>query len=216
MHKIWTVLLYLTTVALFLTGFSSDAYSENTCTYSTWVWNTRTKRSEGHRKVAKPYSDLVPVEKDPHSECTVCEEDQGTLTLPGLSPFQICKHYTEVVRQTLEKIQTSGFPIQSVSAYRPGLTKGPVDPRGRRTQFSNHSFGTAIDINSEINGLYTNCYEFNPQCRLLRGGPWRPGRPGTVTQDSIAYRAFREAGWKWGGELVGRQKDFMHFSLSGD
>lgn len=190
--------------------------SENTCTYSTWAWNTRTKRSEGHRKVTKSYSELSDAERDPHSDCTVCEEDQTPIAIDGISQFQICRHYADVVRRTLQTIQASGFPIQSISAYRVGLSKGPIDKKGHRTQFSHHSFGTAIDINAEINGLYTNCYEFNGGCRLLRGGPWRPGRPGTVTQDSIAYRAFREAGWKWGGELVGRQKDFMHFSLSGD
>jgi hypothetical protein len=187
-----------------------------TCTYATWVWNTRTKQSAEHRLVAKPFSDLTAAEKDPHSDCTVCREDQVEIVIEGLPPFQVCRHFESQVRQIMAEIQQSGFPIRSIVAYRVGLTKGPVDRRGRRTQFSHHSFGTAIDINSESNGLYTNCFQFGPGCRRMLGGVWKPGNPGTVTKDSSAYQAFLRAGWKWGGELDGRQKDFMHFSLSGD
>ena len=43
-----------------------------------------------------------------------------------------------------------------------------------------------------------------------------PEQPGAITLESVVYEAFRNIGWKWGGELAGRQKDFMHFSLSGD
>ncbi len=187
-----------------------------TCSYSTWDWNTQSKRSENHRRISKPYSQITPNERDPNSNCTVCEEDQVSLEIPGVPAFLVCKFYSSDVKEALHKIATSGFPLTSVISYRVGKTKGTVDSQGIRTQFSNHSFGTAIDINAEINGLYTNCFEFGPDCQLLRGGSWLPRRPGTVTPTSIAYQAFHEMGWKWGGELKGRQKDFMHFSLSGD
>jgi len=189
---------------------------EPLCTYKTWAWNTRTKRSIDHRQVQKNRASLTSTEKDPHSSCTVCEEDQVSVVVEDLPPVQVCRDYAEAVRKTLETIKASGFPITSLTGYRPGLTKGPVDRHGVRTQFSNHSFGTAVDVNAEINGLYTNCYQWGPSCRLLRGGPWRAGRPGTVTRESPPFKAFTSAGWKWGGELEGRQKDFMHFSLSGD
>jgi len=193
-----------------------SAISENRCTYSTWEWNTLTKRSENHKRVSKSYADLEPQEKDPHSDCTVCEEDQVLVEIQSVPSFRVCKNYADDVKSTVRKIIDSGFPVTSVISHRVGRTKGPVDKNGVRTQFSNHSFGTAIDINAEKNGLYTRCYEFGKDCQLLRGGPWKPGQPGTVTKDSIVYQAFKEIGWKWGGELKGQQKDFMHFSLSGD
>lgn len=187
-----------------------------TCSYSSWVWDTRARQSVNHARVQKPYAQLTAEEKDPHSSCTVCEEDQEAIELEGRPPIYICKDYAGAVRQIMNTLMVAGFPIRSIEAYRPGRSKGPVDARGLRTQFSNHSFGTAIDFNSEINGLYTDCFAFGPGCHLLRGGAWQPGQPGTVTKDSVIYKSFMQIGWKWGGELVGRQKDFMHFSLNGD
>jgi len=85
----------------------------------------------------------------------------------------------------------------------------------RRTQYSYHSFGVAIDINAEQNGLYGNCVTFSDACQLRRGGPWRPGRPGTITLGDPIYDGLTDIGLRWGGEIAGRQKDFMHFSLTG-
>jgi hypothetical protein len=186
------------------------------CTYSTWEWNTKTKRAENQRTVVKPYAELTAAEKDPHSNCTVCEEDQKIVSIEGVPLFSVCKNYSEDVKKTVKKIVDAGFPVKSIISYRVRMSKGDVDAKGMRTQFSNHSFGTALDINAEQNGLYTNCYEFGKKCQLLRGGPWQPGKPGTITKDSVPYKAFAEIGWHWAGELQGRQKDFMHFSLSGD
>lgn len=187
-----------------------------TCTYSTWTWDTRTKQSVNRQRVTKPYHQVTAEERAPQTNCTVCEEDQEAIQIEGYPLIYICKDYAEGVRRALNTIRASGFMIRNLEGYRVGRSKGPVDANGLRTQFSNHSFGTAIDINAEINGLYTECFAFGPQCQLLRGGPWSPGQPGTITNDSVVYRAFRQTGWKWGGELVGRQKDFMHFSLLGD
>jgi hypothetical protein len=203
-------------IAAVSTACAADATGSASCTYTTWNWNTRTRSSQDHRRVRKAYADLTPEEKDPYSACTVCEEDQITLTLAPLPPFQICKYYARDVEKAFRQMKDAGFVLTKVSAYRVGKSKGSVDRDGVRTQFSHHSFGTAVDINSEKNGLYTDCGEFGPQCRLLRGGVWHPGVPGTVTKGSVAYRAFQSIGWKWGGEMTSRQKDFMHFSLTGD
>jgi hypothetical protein len=186
------------------------------CTYSTWEWNTKIKRAENHRTVVKPYAELIAAEKDPHSNCTVCEEDQRIVSIEGIPQFSVCKDYAEDVKKAITKIKDAGFPIRTIISYRVGKTKGDIDAKGLRTQFSNHSFGTALDINAEQNGLYANCYEFGKQCQLMRGGPWQQGVPGTITKDSVPYKAFAEIGWRWAGELKGQQKDFMHFSLSGD
>ncbi len=185
------------------------------CTYWTWEWNTKKKRSENHRQVQKDYSKLSDIEKEGRSDCTVCEEDQVWIRINGVKPFRVCKYYETNIRTALKEITATGFPLLSVTAYRVGKSKGPVDKNGRRTQFSNHSFGTAIDINRDLNGLYDNCSSFGKQCKLRLGGEWNPQRPGTITKNSVVTKAFKSVGLKWGGEIKGRQKDFMHFSLTG-
>ncbi len=83
-------------------------------------------------------------------------------------------------------------------------------------EFSNHSYGIAIDINTDHNGLYGNCVEFGPQCQLIRGSLWRPGvDPYSLQLNGLVVKKLKEIGFKWGGEIKGKQKDFMHFSLSG-
>ena len=95
------------------------------------------------------------------------------------------------------------------------MTRGPTDAEGLRTAFSNHSFGVALDVNAELNGLYDRCPSFGPDCRLLLGGRWQPDAPGGLSADSAVVEALREAGLRWGGEIAGKQKDFMHFSPTG-
>ena len=66
------------------------------------------------------------------------------------------------------------------------------------------------------NGLYNNCYEWGPKCKLVLGGNWRPGETeGSLAPDSAIVRKMKSLGFKWGGEIKASQKDFMHFSLSG-
>ena len=93
-----------------------------------------------------------------------------------------------------------------------------------RQELSNHSYGTAIDINADDNGLYRDCNlrELTVSgiagCTLGVGGHWNPdSRPRTsITRDSVVYRAFTSTvGWQWGGEISGSTRDIMHFSLTG-
>ena len=39
-------------------------------------------------------------------------------------------------------------------------------------------------------------------------------RTGMVVRDDLVVRAFRAAGWGWGGDFAS-SKDYQHFSLSG-
>jgi hypothetical protein len=96
------------------------------------------------------------------------------------------------------------------------MTRGDADADGNRTLFSNHSFGIALDINEGHNGLYDQCLQFDGNCRLLRGGAWQPGvDPFSLSGDGIIVQALQSLGLSWGGEIAGRQKDFMHFSPTG-
>jgi hypothetical protein len=185
------------------------------CTYQTFKWNVNLRRSIDHKIIRHPYNDLAQGEMDPVTGCTVCEEDQETIDIPPLAPFSLCKVFAPVVRETLLRLVQAGEPIYEVIGYRVGRTRGALDASGNRTEFSNHSYGTALDINPEMNGLYDHCTEFGPNCRLIRGGPWRKGQPGTLTSESRIVKAMKQAGFLWGGEIQGNQKDFMHFSLSG-
>lgn len=119
------------------------------------------------------------------------------------------------MRAELSELLQSGEKIYEVVGYRVGMTRGNVDQDGNRTVFSNHSFGTALDINPGQNGLYENCVQFGPNCRLIRGGAWKQGREGTLTVDSATVQGMQRLGLRWGGEIKGRQKDFMHFSITG-
>lgn len=194
--------------------FSAAAFGE-TCTYHTWTWDTFQKKSVGHRTVRKLYTELDVEERGKIKGCSVCEEDQVSIRMGKLPEFKICRVFAEPIRQALQRAVDAGFSIESLIGYRVGKSKGRIDPSGLRTEFSNHSFGTAIDINSDKNGLYDNCTIFGAKCLLLRGGRYTPSVPGTITAGSPIYEAFRDGGFHWGGEIAGRQKDFMHFSLDG-
>ena len=145
----------------------------------------------------------------------VCLEDQKLLKVGNIKPFYVCSKIADRVQDRLEHLLETGEPVLEVVAYRPGRTKNPLDSDGNRTGFSNHAFGSAVDINRAKNGLYDSCSQFGPSCRLIQGGAWQPGSRGALSSDSAIVISMKEAGFKWGGEIAGNQKDFMHFSLSG-
>lgn len=200
------------------------------CTYRTYSWSTTDGRAVNRERVEKPYSDVAGDERSPDDpRCTLCSEDQVTidpaeLGIDGVDEIQVCWAYAEVVRDALGQIAASPeFSVTDLTAYRVGRTRGAVVD-GLRTELSNHSYGTAIDINAEQNGLYNRCdvSEVTPEslagCRLGVGGTWDPeGNPNqSVVRDGIVHRLFTTlVGWSWGGEIEGRTRDMMHFSLTG-
>ncbi len=187
----------------------------NTCTYKTYKWNVKLKQSVKHKTIQHSYSLLNSNEIDSITGCTVCEEDQVKITLPNIQTFAVCKLIADEVQHTLVNLIKQGETITEVTGYRVGMTRGKTDKYHNRTQFSNHSFGIALDINAQQNGLYDQCMYFSNNCRLIRGGPWRPGHKGSMTNEGSIVRQMKRLGFLWGGEIAGRQKDFMHFSPSG-
>lgn len=206
----------MTVTLLFFTGTqAAERMAPQTCTYEVRVWNVLLRRSMDAGLVTHPYGSLGAGEVDRETGCTVCSEDQVEVRVPPLAAFSVCYKTAPRVKAAFEELVRRGAPIFAVTGYHVIKSRGPLDGSGNRTQFSNHSFGTAIDINPEQNGLYDQCQEFGPGCHLLRGGEWRPGAPGALERESDIVRALKSAGFCWGGELAGRQKDFMHFSPSG-
>jgi len=186
------------------------------CHYQDWSWNVAQKNTVQKKAVIKDYSMLSSDERDEQSGCSVCVEDQQAIRIDGIPEFLVCEKYAATVQEIFNKLIQQGEKIDSVIGYRVGRTRGDTDTQGNRIGFSNHSFGIAIDINTNHNGLYGNCIQFGTQCKILRGGPWRPGfDPYSLQKDGLIVKLFKDAGFKWGGEIEGQQKDFMHFSLTG-
>lgn len=79
------------------------------------------------------------------------------------------------------------------------------------TGWSEHAYGTAIDINPVQNPYVTAGGTVLPPS----GRPWadRDLRdPGMVHRDGVVRRAFASAGWYWGGDWT-NPKDYQHLSL---
>ena len=200
-----------------------------TCTYSAYAWDTRKGRAVDGFRVHKPYGEVTDDERDPNApECTICQEDQVVIAPRELginhADIRVCHVFAPQVRQALSDIAASGdFDIEKLEGYRPGRTRGKIDKNGLRTQWSQHSFGTALDINAHRNAIYSNCPgALTSQaaevsgCRRGIGGDWNPQKyPRTsIVKDGVVYRAMTRF-WKWGGEISGQTKDVMHFSVTG-
>lgn len=67
-----------------------------------------------------------------------------------------------------------------------------------------HSKGQAIDINPLINPEIKHG-EVSPA-----GGVYDTTKPGTITINSIVFKAFIKRGWQWGGQWHS-YKDYQHF-----
>ena len=185
------------------------------CSYTTYRWNVEQRKAVMIDIVSKPYKDVTPEERDSVTGCSVCEQDQVSLNIAHLPEIKVCHLLANQIKSAIEAALQEGQYLKSAVGYRVGRTRGEIDSQGNRTQFSNHSFGIAIDFNVEFNGLYNNCVSFNEQCQLIKGGVWHYHNPGSLKLDSPIVFHMKQAGFKWGGEILGKQKDFMHFSLTG-
>ncbi len=189
--------------------------AQKMCHYSSYQWNTLEKKAVNYRQISHPYSQLKAYEVDQLTGCSVCREDQQWIQVGDLKPVLVCKRLAFQTQQSLNYLFESKQPIFKIIGYRVGMTRGKADQQGNRTRFSNHSFGIAIDINDQQNGLYDHCLVWSEKCRLRKGGTWDPSQQGSLTQDHPIVLELKKAGFKWGGEIQGKQKDFMHFSPSG-
>ena len=80
------------------------------------------------------------------------------------------------------------------------------------TTWSQHAFGTAIDINP-VQNPYVQGNHVSPE----RGRPWADRskqHPGMIRGGGVVVRAFARIGWEWGG-FWSSAKDYQHLSLTG-
>ncbi|MCP4471401.1 MAG: M15 family metallopeptidase [Gammaproteobacteria bacterium] len=200
---------------ILLINAASAAGEDRYCTYSTYKWNAYQRSAVEFEEVSKLYSDLTPEEIDTQTDCSICREDQVSVLIAGKHSVQVCKHIAPSIESALSLATNAGQEIEEIRGYRVGMTKGALDGEGNRTQFSNHSFGTAIDVNPQNNGLYENCIDFGAHCILRKGGEWAKDHRLSLHAQSPVVIEMKLSGFKWGGEIQGKQKDFMHFSYSG-
>lgn len=75
------------------------------------------------------------------------------------------------------------------------------------SKLSDHSYGTAIDINPRYNPMIKNgkIYPVN--------GIYDTSIKGSIAEDSPVVKIFKKYGWKWGGDYKSL-KDYQHFYKS--
>lgn len=120
---------------------------------------------------------------------------------PSSLTLTVNKNVAEDVKKIFEEIYNGKekFPIKNCSGY---------DYRDGKSQ---HSNGTAIDINWEENYFISN------GGAIIAGKLWKPGvNPYSILPDGDVVRAFNRYGWHWSPDMNWRNgKDYMHFSLNG-
>jgi hypothetical protein len=88
-----------------------------------------------------------------------------------------------------------------------------VTAHGARSNWSQHAYGLAIDINPIQNPyVASDGYVRNNHARRYRDRSLR--RTGMIHSGDAVVRAFADVGWSWGGSWSGN-RDYMHFSLTG-
>jgi hypothetical protein len=81
------------------------------------------------------------------------------------------------------------------------------------TRWSNHAYGTAIDVNPIENPYVAGGRTAHGASRPYVDRSRR--RPGMAYEGGALVRAFDRIGWGWGGRWTS-VKDYQHFSASGD
>lgn len=114
--------------------------------------------------------------------------------------IKVHKNLAPTVKAIFEEIYNGEekFPICYLSGYA-----GYVGS-------SEHSIGTAIDINFPQN------YYCDPQGNAIVGDYWKPGEdPYSIVPGGDVDRAFSKYGFTWGIYWRSGYKDYMHFSFFG-
>ena len=116
------------------------------------------------------------------------------------------------------------FPIESMGIARladldapptgDGNVTGSFSCRPIRggTGYSQHAYGLAVDLDPFQNPYHRRDVVLPELASAYLARDWL--RPGMITPDGPAVRAFASIGWEWGGSWS-TLKDYQHFSLTG-
>ena len=79
------------------------------------------------------------------------------------------------------------------------------------SRWSQHAYGTAIDLNPVENPYVSGSHVSPPAGRPYAD---RPRAPGVIHRNGYVVRAFARVGWEWGGNWSS-PRDYQHFSVTG-
>ncbi len=192
---------------------------------------TRTEPPEFKAKVTKVARDRLPYSW--REGCPVHYRDLRLITLsywgfddkPHTGELVVRKTVTDDIVQVFGKLYDWRWPIRQmklVDAYKADdFASIEADNTSafncRRatgsSNWSNHAYGQAIDINPRENPYVTaaggtahkNAKKYTE--RPMKG-------KGVINPGDRVVRAFRQVGWEWGGDWAGT-KDYQHFSKGG-
>ena len=128
------------------------------------------------------------------------------------------------VVEVFRRLFAAGFPIEEMRLPTTADLEAPPTGDGNntagyvcraargQTRFSEHAYGTSVDINPFHNPLVKGDLVL-PELARAYADRSRV-RPGMHVEGGPAVEAFRAVGWTWGGDWRS-SKDFMHFSLRG-
>jgi hypothetical protein len=164
--------------------------------------------------------------------CPVVLEDLRYLTVvfhgfdgkPHTGELVVAGHVADDVVEVFRRLYDARFPIEEMRLPTTADLEAPPTGDGSntaayvcraargQTRWSEHAYGTAVDINPFHNPLVRRDLVVPELAGAYADRTWE--RPGMHLPGGPAVRAFADVGWAWGGTWRS-SKDWMHFSLGG-
>ena len=162
--------------------------------------------------------------------CPVKREDLRTVTVPYLNEkgekkeglLIVHKKVTDDIVFIFNEILRMGFVIHKIApaSYFDGrddqLMKYNITSAFNcrlmtdGIGFSNHSYGTTIDINPLWNPYVKGKKILPPEGKAFARNRSKLTQPGVLQKDHRIVKLFKELGWTWGGDWKSL-KDYQHF-----
>lgn len=134
--------------------------------------------------------------------------------------FVIAADVADTLRAPFRRIFELRYPIQVLNVTNgedvPWDESAAFNCRkkvGDRSQWSEHSYGRAIDVNP-VQNPYVSASSIVPDDGRAYADRSRTDA-GVLHEGDPVVTAFEVAGWHWGGTWTGRTHDYMHFSTTG-
>jgi hypothetical protein len=183
-------------------------------------------------RVADPAPERVIARSTWRPGCPVGKDDVAWIRLTYWG-FDQARHSGEMlvngsvaedVVDVFRQLYRARFPIESMGIARledlDALPTGDGNGTGSfacrpirgGTGYSQHAYGLAVDLNPFQNPYHRGDVVLPELASAYLDRDWL--RPGMITPDGPAVRAFASIGWGWGGDWASL-KDYQHFSANG-
>jgi len=187
--------------------------------------------SDGFEATISPVPPDVLTRSTWVEECPVALEELAyvTTTFVGFDgghhtgELLVGAHQAEDIVSVFRTLFEARFPLEQMRIASPGDLDAPPTGDGNvtsafvcrpvigGTNWSEHAYGLAIDINP-----FHNPYVRGERVLPELAGAYLDrdrGLPGMITSGDVVTEAFAEIGWEWGGHWSSL-KDYQHFSLN--